>query len=226
MEKSSANEFGRLAQGVGNRIKGTSTIFFVPKSDVPFKTSKTTYGKIVCNIKPHKKETHRTRLTVGENLLSFDGNLSVPGATVTTAKCMLNSIVSTPKAKGLILDISNFYLNNDLPSPEWMSMPISIIPEEIIKQYKLKKIADENGMVWIKIVKGMYGLKQAGIIANQELRAHLKPYGYAPVRHTPGLWRCTQTDSIFTLVVDDFLIQYTSIFNAHHLINALQKNTR
>ena len=33
--RSSANEFGRLAQGVGGRIKGTNTITFIPKSDVP-----------------------------------------------------------------------------------------------------------------------------------------------------------------------------------------------
>ena len=137
-ETSFANEFGRIAQGVGTRIKGTNKIFFASKSEVPFKTSKTTYGKIVCNIKPHKKETHRTRLTVGGNLLPFDGNLSVPGATVTTTKCMVNSIISTPKAKGLILDISNFYLNNNLPSPKWMSMPLIIIPQEIIQQYELK----------------------------------------------------------------------------------------
>jgi hypothetical protein len=32
---SSANEFGRLVQGVGNRIKGTDTIFFVHKHEVP-----------------------------------------------------------------------------------------------------------------------------------------------------------------------------------------------
>ena len=32
---SSANEFGRLAQGVGGRIKGTDTIKFVRKSDIP-----------------------------------------------------------------------------------------------------------------------------------------------------------------------------------------------
>jgi len=115
-ERSFANEFGRLAQGVGKRIKGTNTIFFKPKSEVPFKTSKTRYGKIVCGIKPYKKEIHRTRLTVGGNLLSFGGNLSVPDATVTTTKCLVNSIVSTPKAKGLILDIANFYLNNKLPS--------------------------------------------------------------------------------------------------------------
>ncbi len=32
---SSANEFGRLAQGVGTRIKGTDTIFFVTHHDDP-----------------------------------------------------------------------------------------------------------------------------------------------------------------------------------------------
>jgi hypothetical protein len=29
-----ANEFGRLAQGVGTRIKGTYTIFFIAKQDI------------------------------------------------------------------------------------------------------------------------------------------------------------------------------------------------
>ncbi len=32
----SANEFGCLAQGVGSRIKGTDTIFFVSKQEIPF----------------------------------------------------------------------------------------------------------------------------------------------------------------------------------------------
>jgi len=32
---SSANEFGRLANGVGNRIKGTNTIKFLHKSQIP-----------------------------------------------------------------------------------------------------------------------------------------------------------------------------------------------
>ena len=53
-------------------------------------------------------------------------------------------------------------------------MPISIIPQDIIEEYTLEKADDENGMVWIMIVKDMYGLKQVGIIVNQELRAHLR----------------------------------------------------
>jgi hypothetical protein len=31
----SANEFGQLTQGVGTRIKGTDTIFFISKQDIP-----------------------------------------------------------------------------------------------------------------------------------------------------------------------------------------------
>ena len=48
----------------------------------------------------------------------------------------------------------------------------------------------------------MYGLKQAGIIAHNELIKHLAPYGYAPVQHTPGLWKHETRDTIFSLVVD------------------------
>ena len=47
---SSANEFGRLTQGIGDRIKtSTNTIFFVHKHQVPADRFKDcTYGKFVC----------------------------------------------------------------------------------------------------------------------------------------------------------------------------------
>ena len=38
-----ANEFGRLAQGIGGRVEGNNTIYFIPKADVPFTTNKVTY---------------------------------------------------------------------------------------------------------------------------------------------------------------------------------------
>ena len=53
-----ANEFGRLAPGVRNRIEGTNTMYFIPKEEVPFETKKVTYPKIVCNIRHNKAETH------------------------------------------------------------------------------------------------------------------------------------------------------------------------
>ena len=63
---SSANKFGQLAQGVGNRIKGTDTIFFIHKHQIPPDRWKdVTYAQFVCELKPNKTEVHRTRLTVG-----------------------------------------------------------------------------------------------------------------------------------------------------------------
>jgi hypothetical protein len=32
----------------------------------------------------------------------------------------------------------------------------------------------------------MYGLKQAGLLANQLLQTRLAPFGYYPARHNPG----------------------------------------
>ena len=69
----------------------------------------------------------------------------------------------------------------------------------------------------------MYGLKQEDIIANNELQKHLKPYGYAPVRHTPVFWECKGRDTIFTLVIDEFLVKITSEECAQHLNNALKE---
>ena len=166
------------------------------------------YGRLVCDIKEHKTETHQTRLTVGGNLLDFPVLLSTPTATVTTAKCLFNSVISTPGANCLFADVKNFYLNNDLPEPEYMKLHLHIIPQEIIDEYNLHNLVDEDRWVYLNIVKGMYGLKQAGIIANMELTKHLDKFGYHPVQHSPGLWKHNTRSTIFILVVEDFAIKY------------------
>ena len=62
---SSGNELGRLAQGLGDRVKGTNTIFFVNKNEVPQDRYKdVTYGKFVCMYHENKEEKNKTRLTV------------------------------------------------------------------------------------------------------------------------------------------------------------------
>jgi hypothetical protein len=57
------NEVGRLFQGIRD-IPGTDTCLFVDLTHIP-KDRKITYGKIVFDYKPHKKEKERVRLTVG-----------------------------------------------------------------------------------------------------------------------------------------------------------------
>jgi len=64
----------------------------------------------------------------------------------------------------------------------------------------------------------MYGLKEAAILAYEQLCKHLVLYGYVPFKHKPGMWRHTTHLITFTLVVDDF----GNKDNTNHLFSALQ----
>jgi hypothetical protein len=121
--KAAANKFGRLAQGVGGRIEGSNTIFFIPRQTVP-KGKIVTYGRFVVDIRPNKTETHRVRLTVGGNLIQYLGNVSTHSAALTTSKCLWNSTISTEGAKYMCLDVNNFYLGTPMDLFEYMRIPI------------------------------------------------------------------------------------------------------
>ena len=69
-----------------------------------------------------------------------------------------------------------------------MKMSLYMIPKEIISRYQLRSLASD-GWIFMKIRKGMAGLKQAGRIANNRLRLHLAKFGYTPVARTPVLWK-------------------------------------
>jgi hypothetical protein len=64
-----------------------------------------------------------------------------------------------------------------------MKMLFSRFPEEIVQKYNLKALA-VDGWVCIEIRKVMYGMKQAGLLANKLLQTCLAPFGYYPVCHT------------------------------------------
>ena len=77
--------------------------------------------------------------------------------------------------------------------------------------------------MYLEIRKAIYGLPQAGILANKQLREKLKPEGYYEVVHIPGLWRHVSRPLQFSLVVDDFGVKYVGKENAEHLIKAIKK---
>jgi hypothetical protein len=91
--EAAANESGRLAQGVGNRIDGSNTLFFIPRQAFP-KGKIVTYGRFVVDIRPNKSEVHCVRLTVGGNLIQYQGDVSTRSADLTTSKCLWNSTIS------------------------------------------------------------------------------------------------------------------------------------
>ena len=90
---------------------------------------------------------------------------------------------------------------------EYMRLSITIIPQDIIKQYNLPPLVS-NSYIYIEIQQGMYRLPQAGNIANNLLTERLEPKGYYQCRHTPGLWRHKWIPILFSLVVNDFGIKY------------------
>jgi hypothetical protein len=198
------NECGRLFQGIQD-ILGTDTCFFIELKKIP-KDRKITYGKIVCDYKPYKKEEERVRLTVGGDRLDFSGDVATSTADITTFKILINSTLSTEDAAMMMMDIKNYYLDNPLPRFEYMKLLLSRFPEEIIQKCNLNALA-VDGWVYIEIRKFMYGLKRAGLLANQLLQTRLAPIGYYPSRHTPGLWLHNTQPISFTLVVDDFAVK-------------------
>ena len=71
-------------KGVVNRVAGSNTIFFVPKSQFA-QNYNVTYGILVCVIKPHKYETHITSLSILGNLIDYPGEFTTPTADITTS---------------------------------------------------------------------------------------------------------------------------------------------
>ncbi len=61
--------------------------------------------------------------------------------------------------------------------PKYMRLKITDIPDEVIEHYKLKSLVTQ-GYVYCEINCGMYGLPQAGLIAQELLQKRLAEFGY------------------------------------------------
>jgi hypothetical protein len=211
------NECGRLFQGIRD-MPGTDTCFFTEFKNIP-QNRKITYGKIVCDYKPHKQEKERVWLTIGGNRLNYSGDIATSTVDITTFEILIYITLSTEDAAMMMVDIKNYYLGTPLPRFEYMKMLISHFPEEINQKYNLN-VLSVDGWVYIEVRKGMYCLKQAGLLANQLLQTRLAPFGYYPAQHTPGLWLHKTRHISFTLIVDDFAVKYVGKQHVEHLQNA------
>ena len=152
----------------------------------------------------------------------YNGNLSIPTAELTTVKVHLNSTISTPGARYTTINIKDFYLGITMAEYEYMRIPLSLIPQVIVDQYNLLPLV-HNGFVMVEVRKGMYGLPQAGILANKQLRTHLATQGYHHVPIIPGLFTHRTHDISFTLVVDNFGVKYTSRADFNHLVATIKQ---
>ena len=104
-----------------------------------------------------------------------------------------------------------------------MRLRIADMPEDVIEHYNLRDKATPDGYVYCEIQKGMYGLPQAGIIAQQLLEECLGKHGYHQSKTTPGLWKHDTRPINFLLVVDDFGVKYVGEKNVQHLIDTVRQ---
>jgi hypothetical protein len=208
------NTCERLFQGIRD-IPGTDTCLFTTLKNIPH-DRKITYGKIVCDYKPHKKEKKGVRLTISGERPNYSGDVATSMADITSSKILINSTLSTKYTAMMMMDIKNYYLGTRLPRFKYMKMLLSRFPEEIIQKYNLNDMA-VDGWVYIEIRKGMYGLKQAGLLSNQLLQTRLAPFGCYPARHTPGLWLHKARPISFNLVVNDFTVKCVGKQHAEYL---------
>jgi hypothetical protein len=78
------------------------------------------------------------------------------------------------------------------------------MPDNAIEHYNLRGKATPDSYIYCEIQKGMYGLPQAGIIAQQLLEERLQKHGYCQSQMAPGLWKHNTHPISFSLVVDEF----------------------
>jgi hypothetical protein len=218
-------DFGRMSQG-DNKTgqKGTNAMFVMSPQEIPNipKVRIVTYARVVVNHRPQKTDPNRIRITASGNLINYSGKLMTQTADITTLKLHWNSVLGTPGAKYMYLDIKNFYLLAPLDRYKYMRIPFTLSPPWIVEQYGLaNKIY--NGHIYLEMRRVVWGLPQAGILANKLLKKRLAPHRYYECKQTPGLWKHTTQSISFNLVVNDFGVKYTREEDIDHLIKYIKE---
>jgi hypothetical protein len=79
-------------------------------------------------------------------------------------------------------------------------------------------------MILSQSQKGMYGLPQAGILAQEFLEKCLNKHDYCQSPITPGLWQHNFHPISFTLCVDEFGIKYVGLEHIEYLSGILKEH--
>ena len=166
-------------------------------------------------------KVYRIRGTAGGDRINYPGEVSARTAELSVVKVLLNATISE-NAKFATADIKDFYLGTPLERSEYIRLPLEYLPDKFIEQYSLHQFM-HNGSILFSIDKGMYGLPQAGLLAQRQLQKLLEKHGYSQDKFVPCLYSHVTRPITFTLVVDDFGIKYHNRDDVEHLLGALRE---
>lgn len=210
-ETEETNELLRL-------IEKTKTMHFLSWKQKPRDRLVSYYNPQVKQKMKDGNIVRRVRGVYGGNRTDYNGEVSANTADITTIKLFLNAVVSE-NADLVTTDISDFYLHSKLPRPEYMRIHRKHVPLAIQSAYSIDW---QNDFALLEITMGIYGLPQAGLLANMALVQHLKQHDYIQTPNTPCLFKHATRPVYFTLVVDDFLIKANGNEHIEHLLDVLK----
>jgi hypothetical protein len=81
-------------------------------------------------------------------LVNNPDNCGTPTANLPTVKIMLNSIISTPNAKFMTIDLKDVYLNTPMSQYKYFRMKLELFPQDVIDEYGLQNKIDANGNIF------------------------------------------------------------------------------
>jgi hypothetical protein len=124
----------------------------------------------------------------------------------------------------MTINIKNFYLMTSMYWYEYFRMKLELFPQDIINEYGLRDKADADGNIFCEVQRGVYGLPQTGIIAQNLLTKRLHKAEYQQSKITPGYWHHDWCSISFTLVVNNFGVKYINKEDVEHLASILKQD--
>ncbi len=144
-----SNSFGTKIRQLATT---TETIFFISKTDISHNCrGDVTYGRIICVYREGNKDKYHAQITIGRNLINYPSDCGTPITDLLTVKLLLNSIISTPNAKFMSIDIKGFNLCTPMACYKYFQMKLELFPENIIAKYNLRNKVDATGNVHCEV---------------------------------------------------------------------------
>ena len=204
------------------------TLRLIHESDKPSDRI-ASYLNCQCRKKVHKAGepafTARVRGTYGGNVTDYTGERTAQNAAMSTVKITLNKVVSDDSRIFVTADITDMYLiDNPLERPEYLRISLADMSPWAISHFRVRDYMSVGATsVLAEVTNGLYGLPQAGRLAQAKLRRHLTDEGYIESAITPCHWS-HPTDAIeFDIITDDFGISTAGPEPAERLFTALRK---
>ena len=88
---------------------------------------------VVCEVKPHKEDPNRTRITVAGSQICYPRDVGTPIGSLELVKIINNSVLLRRNARFFWFDFKSFYLQTPMERSKYVLIKLLDIPQEFIK---------------------------------------------------------------------------------------------